>query len=399
MTFPVLTSSAPETVFPFLADHPQYDGQAKRENFHRLEEAREAGRLITGAAPGTIRLEPCAHCNLKCCWAQRDAKHPGLRERGYATPELAERIVEQIGETLYKVILCHWGEPLLNRELPALVRIFHDAGIYTTFDTNMTLMTEELAEQLVDAGLDAISASIDGVAQASYAKYRIGGQVDKTFEGLRMMLDARERRGRTKPRVRWQFLVFPHNEHEVDEAERLAREIGVDVFDVFGAGGRQWSRDQGFLPTPAPQRAEGLLCNDPWSYLAVDWDGGVQACCRAFQAKHLMGHMNDAPLDAIFDNERFQAARRVIRDGVWNTADGAIPCTGCNRVTLHVPEIRELGHTLSLDDPATSEVMTDLNIAPTLQSSGALKADDETGHDNRNGTSHRQDDELVRSQG
>ncbi len=343
-----LPSVDPSVFFPFLGEHPAYDSPRKRENLARLVEARREQRLIVDAAPAYIRLEPCAHCNLRCCWAQREPNHPALRPRGYATVELSERIVEEIGDTLYQVILCHWGEPTLNPNLPDLVRTFHRAAFHTTFDTNMTLMTESLAERLVDAGLDAISASIDGVSQSSYEQYRIGGKVGKAIAGLRHLVRQRDRAGRRTPRIRWQFLVFPHNEHEVDEAERLASDIGVDVFDVFGAGGRSWSREYGFQPRPAPSRPAGLLCEDPWSYLAVDWDGGVHLCCRAFQAAHVVGHMSEEPLHAIFDNERFQLARRVIRDQQWEAGDGATPCTGCNRVTLHAPHLAKLGHSLGL---------------------------------------------------
>lgn len=340
----------PARLFGFLRRRPEYDSPVKRENLARLIEAAEAQSLtVGGAAPAYIRLEPDARCNLRCCWAQRNPHNPALRCRGRAEPDLARRIVDEIGDRLYQAILCHWGEPTLNAKLPDLVRVFHDAGIHTTFDTNMTLITPERADRLVEAGLDEVSASIDGVSQKAYEQYRLGGDVDKAINGLRHLVDAKRRLNSDRPRVRWQFLVFPHNEHEVEAAERLAAEIGVDQFDVLGAGGRGWTREQGFVPPKEPTRPEGLLCHDPWRYLAVDWDGAVHLCCRAFQAKHVMGHVNDATLCDIFDNDRFQLSRRVIRDGKWDEADGPIPCTGCNRVKRFVPDIAKLGHVLSME--------------------------------------------------
>jgi pyruvate-formate lyase-activating enzyme len=350
MTTAIAATRAPEDQFPFLREHPEYDSPAKRRNVERLSEARDEGRLILSAAPAYIRLEPSAHCNLRCCWAQRNPKHPRLRPRGHADPDLARRIVGEIGQTLYQAILCHWGEPTLNPHLPEIVQVFHDAGVYTTFDTNMTLMTEALAAGLVEAGLDAISASIDGVSQDSYGQYRLGGKVDTALAGLRHVVDQRRRLGRSNPRIRWQFLVFPHNEDEVGAARRIAEEIGVDTFEAFGAGGRRWTPEGGFEPPQPPARSEGLLCEDPWHYLAIDWDGAVHLCCRAFQARHVAGHMGDRPLAAIFDNDRFQLARRVIRDGIWEERDGPNPCTGCNKVRLFVPAIAQLDHGLGLED-------------------------------------------------
>jgi hypothetical protein len=151
--------------------------------------------------------------------------------------------------------------------------------------------------------------------------------------------------------------VFPHNEHEIPAARQLAAELGVDELSLEGASGRVWSESGGLQLPPAPARPGGLLCSDPWKYFAVDWDGAAHLCCRAFQARHVIGDMNDATLREIFDGPRMQAARRIIRDGVWSPADGPLPCTGCIRVRNFVPEIAALGHTLSLElDPAKPEI-------------------------------------------
>ncbi len=339
----------PSDVMPILRGRPEYESVAKRANFERLADAMEEGALTFDAAPTYIRLEPHASCNLRCCWAQSNPKHPGLRPRGAMSLETGRRIVDELGEVLYQAILCHWGEPTLNRALPQLTRIFHDARIATVMHSNMTLIDPPLAEQLVESGLDEISASIDGLAQEAYAKYRVLGKVDRALSGLRAMLDARRKAGARTPLIAWQFLVFPHNAHEVRRARRLAEELGVDEFRCFGAGGRHYDEASGELLPRVPPRRPALLCPDPWRYLAVDWDGAVHLCCRAFKAEHVMGELRDAPLREIFQNERFQLARRVIRDGYVPAPDEPIACSGCNLVTDHLPAIRALGHKTSLE--------------------------------------------------
>ncbi|MFQ5805848.1 MAG: radical SAM/SPASM domain-containing protein [Phycisphaerae bacterium] len=348
MSATALEIAPPESVYSFLRTHPEYGGASKARNYYQLAEARGRGDLLVHAAPVQIRFEPDARCNLRCCWAQRNPKHPGLRPRGGADPDLVRRLIDQIGESLYAVNLHHWGEPTLNPRLPELVRLFHDAGVCTTFHTNLTLMTAELAAALIEAGLDLVSGSIDGVSQPVYGQYRINGNVDRALAGLRHLARQRRGLGRMNPHIRWQFLVFPHNEHEVEPARRLASEIGADVFDAVAGSGLRWTPEEGFKPRQAARRPQGLLCEDPWYGFAVDWDGAVQLCCRAFQARHVMGHMAEDDLRNIFDNERFQVARRVLRDGTWNEGDKPIPCTGCNKVKYFVPGIARLNHRLTL---------------------------------------------------
>jgi hypothetical protein len=214
----------------------------------------------------------------------------------------------------------------------------------------MTLMTPALASALVEAGLDHISASIDGITQPVYEQYRRNGRVERAIAGLHHLVAARRRLGRTTPHIRWQYLVFAHNEHEYVPARALAREIGVDHFDAFGGSSRSWSPDTGFADSASGvPRPAGLLCADPWTYLAVDWDGAVHLCCKAFAARDVMGHMDAQDLRALFDNDRFQLARRVVRDGRWEPRDGRIPCTGCNRVKQFAPAIAQLEHQLTID--------------------------------------------------
>ena len=88
-------------LMPILRRHPEYDTPRKRANFERLLAAQDAGLLAFDAVPMYVRLEPHASCNLRCCWAQRNPRHPALRPRGAAQPDLAKRIVDQIGAELY----------------------------------------------------------------------------------------------------------------------------------------------------------------------------------------------------------------------------------------------------------------------------------------------------------
>ena len=60
--------------------------------------------------------------------------------------------------------------------------------------------------------------------------------------------------------------------------------------------------------------------------------------------------LNDASLSEVFNSEKVQLARRVIRDGQWCEQDGETPCTGCRRVTAFAPKIAELGHQLGLEE-------------------------------------------------
>ena len=58
----------------------------------------------------------------------------------------------------------------------------------------------------------------------------------RSFDNLKRLLSARKALKSKTPFVEWQFIVFKHNEHEVDAARKLASEIGVDLLRFISPG-------------------------------------------------------------------------------------------------------------------------------------------------------------------
>src|SRR5271154_2215288 len=60
------------------------------------------------------------------------------------------------------VVQAHFsgGEPLLRADLPQIIRRARELGLYTNMSTGGTLLTEKLAGQLREAGLDSLQVSI-----------------------------------------------------------------------------------------------------------------------------------------------------------------------------------------------------------------------------------------------
>ena len=52
------------------------------------------------------------------------------------------------------------GEPLVRKDLPQIVARARGLGLYTNLSTGGTLLTETLAGQLREAGLDSLQVSI-----------------------------------------------------------------------------------------------------------------------------------------------------------------------------------------------------------------------------------------------
>ena len=104
---------------------------------------------------------------------------------------LWHRILSEVKGTAFVIQFYFQGEPLLNKDLPLMIREAHDAGLYTIVSTNAQAMTPELAKALVSAGLDRIIISMDGLTQETYEAYRVGGSLDQCKAALRWLQEAK----------------------------------------------------------------------------------------------------------------------------------------------------------------------------------------------------------------
>ena len=121
------------------------------------------------------------------------------------------------------------GEPLLNKDLPQMIREAHEAGLYTIVSTNAQAMTKERAEALVQAGLSRIIVSMDGLTQATYGAYRIGGRSgEMRRQALRYLREAKEQLRIGKTIIELQCLRLKTNEHEWSAFQTQYKALGAD---------------------------------------------------------------------------------------------------------------------------------------------------------------------------
>jgi len=90
--------------------------------------------------PVRLWLETTSVCNLRCVMCPN--KDLNERREGFMDFPLFRKIIDEARRFVFDVNLIHRGEGLLHPEFPRMVRYSHDAGIYTKFHTNATILDE-----------------------------------------------------------------------------------------------------------------------------------------------------------------------------------------------------------------------------------------------------------------
>lgn len=253
--------------------------------------------------PFVISLEPTNHCNLRCVMCPS----PTLKApRGYMAMALYEKILrEAVAGGVHRFRFVGLGEPTLHPELPEMIRRASRAGLYTEVSTNGTLLSQELGERLLDAGLSEIAFSLDAVEKAEFERIRKGARYDavmRNIDGFLALAAARSPRPITVARMvvmegsdptafssRWSG--------RVDSLQfNLVRPYAKTELVRLGRSGR---------PKPLERR---VRCRQIMSYMLIGWDGRVGLCN---QSGVIVGDARTSSLEAIWRDHPLTTVRRL----------------------------------------------------------------------------------------
>jgi radical SAM protein with 4Fe4S-binding SPASM domain len=240
-------------------------------------------------------------------------------------PELNQSIIDQLSDNLTYITYYFQGEPYLNKDFLSMVGYASSRNIYTATSSNAHYLDDSNCQKTIESGLNRLIISIDGANQGSYEKYRIGGNLSKVIEGTKNIVQWKKKLKSKTPFIIWQFIVFGHNEHEVDDIEKLAKEIGVDHLSIKTAQIYNFESGSDLLPKdPKYSRyikkglsykiKNGLLshCWRMWHACVITWDGKVVPCCFDKDGTYQLGGLNNHPFKAIWKGEEYNRFRRLI---------------------------------------------------------------------------------------
>ena len=291
--------------------------------------------------PTKVTIETGNICNLRCPLCPTGTDETKV-SKGFLTFENFKKIIGQIGLTAETLDFFDWGEPFLNKDLLKMIRFskeqFPHLKIIVSSNLNIPQFSPEGAEEVVRSGLDRLVMSIDGVTQAVYEKYRVGGNVEETFKAIRWLVAAKKKLGAENPSLLWNYLVFRHNEHEVEKARAMAKKFGVE----FSAGGmrtdcgeeiflpmdERLKKDASWIPEN-PRYSQYTVehlssrkrdCTRPWTTVAINWDGYVVPCGSVYDAKkYNYGNMFKESFAKVWNSKPYRLARQALANKTKGT--------------------------------------------------------------------------------
>ncbi|HPG10104.1 MAG TPA: SPASM domain-containing protein [Chitinophagaceae bacterium] len=292
--------------------------------------------------PVSISFEPTTSCNLRCPECPSGLR-AFSRPTGMLQKDFFTETIDQLSKELLYLVFYFQGEPYLNPSFLDMVKYASGKKIYTATSTNAHYLNDANAKRTIESGLDRLIISIDGTTQDVYQQYRVGGQLEKVLEGAKNIVHWKKELNSRKPFVVFQFLVVKPNEHQIEDAKMLAKEIGVNDIWFKTAQVYDYENDPNQLIPEADKYSryrktkdgyafKGKLANHCWRLWhdpVITWDGLVAPCCFDKDAQHKLGDLKQMSFKDIWKNPAYNSFRKQILNGRKNIDI----CSNCSEGT------------------------------------------------------------------
>jgi len=317
---------------------------------------------VTPIAPVSLQIDASSRCQLACPTC------PTAEGRTQATLGVGRLRLDDFRGLLDRepriahVELSNYGEMFLNPELPEILACAHEREVVVSGSNgvNLNFAREEALEALVKYRVRALTCSIDGATPETYARYRVRGSLPRVLRNVDRIRELRRRHRAAFPLLDWQFVVFGHNEHEIEAARRMARERGMDFVPRLS-----WDPDHSPVrEAERVRRGTGLLaatreeyrerhgaeytrgiCLQLWHAPVLNWDGRMLGCCVNHWGDFGSNAFEEG-LAASLAHPRLEHARRMLMGRAEPRPE--VPCTTCD----HYAELRERKHWLTPEEVA-----------------------------------------------
>jgi heme b synthase len=139
--------------------------------------------------PHALRMvawEVTRSCNLACIHCRASAKYGPYA--GELTTDEALRLVDAIAAVSKPVIILTGGEPLLRPDIFEIAAYGDNKGLRMVLATNGTLVTEQIAGDMLKSGIKRVSISIDGMNAEMHDAFRnVAGAFAGALTGIEAM--------------------------------------------------------------------------------------------------------------------------------------------------------------------------------------------------------------------
>lgn len=290
------------------------------------------------AVPYAIQIFPIYACNLKCEYCIHSLP---VEQRGFISTctfmdlKLYKKAIDDMcnfGQKIKMLRFAAMGEPLLHSQIVEMIQYAKTKNISESVEivTNGILLTPELSLSLIDAGLDRLRISLEGLSSEAYLEH-CGRSIDygSLYRNLEYFYLHKKNTSvyikiidymlRSDDDERKFFQSFSPISDEI-AIEHLTPTIDqIDYHSIDNATDFTLSQN-GIALTDAK------ICPMPFYFMQINPDGAVVPCCNT-KYPTIFGNIKEDTVNNIWNSQSFRQFRLQMLSGTHSVCP---ICSQCN---------------------------------------------------------------------
>ena len=258
-------------------------------------------RQVVSEYPLLVDLELASICNLKCpmCYTITDK----FKERVNTTLmdwNLYTKVIDEIGGRVPALRLSLRGESLLHKRFADCIRYAKSKGIKEVSTlTNGARLSLPFFEEIVDAGIDWITISADGIGE-TYERIRKPIKFDDLLGNIKAMKRLKEERGLHRPVIKVQG-IWPAIREQVQEYyDTFAPHVDLVAFNPL----------IDYLGNDTQiEYLENFTCPQQYQRLVIGADGLVMKCSNDEENREVIGDANKQSIHELWHGDKMSSVR------------------------------------------------------------------------------------------
>lgn len=285
-------------------------------------------RVPLPSAPQAVQIQTVSGCNANCVFCPNKKTELEIPLGKRMDWDLYRSIVDQcieLGVRRFSPYLMN--ESMLDPELPERVKYITDRKKpfqYTKINSHGGLCTERMAKGLLDAGLDRLNFSVQGLDPDVYEKI-MSLKLDKVLRNIERFIELK-REGGYKTRVRVVMLDTVEVHPQLPAIRKFWKERGIKIH-VNQLENRGHHKNIQADAIAVHQLENYDWCTRMFDQIYVLYDGRLVQCCADWEQTSQMGDLSRQPLTQIWQGPTYTEYRRKFLNG---DVKGTI-CDGCTK--------------------------------------------------------------------
>lgn len=270
--------------------------------------------------PDHVDIEISSVCNMRCPMCYTITKEfKKTVSKQLMSFELFKKVIDECAKyNVFSIRISLRGEPFIHPDVIKMIKYAHDKGVKEISSlTNGLALTPELFEQAMNAGLNWLTISIDGVGK-TYENIRVPAKFDDIVAKIKKYKEIKDKRGSEKPVIKVQS-IWPAIK---DNALEYYNIFHPYVDNIASNPLIDYLREDKDIEYEA-----NFDCPVLYQRLVVGSDGLILLCSNDELGEYILGDANKESLYNIWHGKKIQKVRDLHKNHIGYKE--IEPCSHC----------------------------------------------------------------------